>query len=70
VAAREPVLVLGQHAILTLISLYVIYWVISHISPWMFLNGIWDAGSSLSECREIRDATFGEGGQRRPAGPS
>jgi general L-amino acid transport system permease protein len=24
------------------------------------LNGIWDAGS-LSECREIRDATYGEG---------
>jgi general L-amino acid transport system permease protein len=63
---RENLFSSWVNAILTLISLYVIYWVISHISFWMF-NGIWEA-SSLSECREIRDATFGEGGQRRLLG--
>jgi general L-amino acid transport system permease protein len=56
---RENLFSSWINAILTMISLYVIYWVISHISFWMF-NGIWDA-SSLSECREIRDATYGEG---------
>jgi general L-amino acid transport system permease protein len=56
---RENLFSSWGNAILTLISLYAIYWVISHISFWMF-NGIWQA-SSLSECREIRDATFGEG---------
>jgi general L-amino acid transport system permease protein len=56
---RENLFSSWVNAILTIVSLYVIYWVISHISGWM-LNGIWDAGS-LSECREIRDATYGEG---------
>ncbi|KJZ19061.1 amino acid ABC transporter permease [Loktanella sp. S4079] len=45
--------------ILTLISLWVVYWVVSHVGPWL-INGIWDA-DSLSECREIRNATMGEG---------
>ena len=43
--------------ILTVVSIYVVYWIISHIAPWA-LGGIWNAGS-LSECREIRDATVG-----------
>ncbi|MBD3677188.1 MAG: amino acid ABC transporter permease [Rhodobacteraceae bacterium] len=43
--------------ILTILSIFVIYSVLSHIVPW-FYNSIWNAGS-LSECREIRDATIG-----------
>jgi general L-amino acid transport system permease protein len=43
--------------LLTVVSLYVIWWALSHVLPWM-LNGIWRAGS-LNECREIRDATLG-----------
>jgi general L-amino acid transport system permease protein len=43
--------------LLTVISLYVIWWSLSHVVPWAVF-GIWDAGS-LNECREIRDARFG-----------
>jgi general L-amino acid transport system permease protein len=43
--------------LLTVVSLYVIWWSLSHVLPWAF-NGIWDAGS-LSECRQIRDERFG-----------
>jgi general L-amino acid transport system permease protein len=43
------------NSILTIVSLYVIYWVLAHILPWS-LGGIWNA-ESLSECREIRDAS-------------
>ncbi|NBQ26681.1 MAG: amino acid ABC transporter permease [Rhodobacteraceae bacterium] len=45
------------NSILTILSLFVIWTVLSHVVPWIF-NGIWDAGS-LKECREIRDATLG-----------
>ena len=54
---RENLFSSPLNAILTLLSLYVIYWVFSHVGPWL-MGGIWDAGS-LSECREIRDATVG-----------
>tara|TARA_R110002167_G_scaffold100794_1_gene262703 strand:+ start:14053 stop:15321 length:1269 start_codon:yes stop_codon:yes gene_type:complete len=54
---RENLFPTPLNAILTLLSLYVIYYVISHIVPWTF-GGIWDA-NSLTECREIRDATVG-----------
>ncbi|WP_373355673.1 amino acid ABC transporter permease [Pseudoroseicyclus sp. CXY001] len=47
------------NAILTVLALAAIYWILSHILPWIF-RGIWDAGS-LNECREIRNATYGEG---------
>lgn len=43
------------NSILTIVSLYVIYWVLAHILPWS-LGGIWNA-ESLTECREIRDAS-------------
>ncbi|MFT6452458.1 MAG: general L-amino acid transport system permease protein [Halocynthiibacter sp.] len=52
--ARENLFSGWFNTILTLISLYVIYYVFSHIGPW-FLNSIWHA-DSLTECREIRDA--------------
>lgn len=45
--------------VLTLASLWVIWWIVGHIGPWLY-NGIWDA-TSLTNCREIRDATLGEG---------
>ncbi|MBB5720774.1 general L-amino acid transport system permease protein [Loktanella ponticola] len=54
---RENLFSSVTNALLTLISIYVVYYVISHIGPWM-VGGIWDAGS-LAECREIRNATLG-----------
>jgi len=55
---RENLFSSPLNVILTLLSLYVVYWIVAHIGPWL-ANGIWDAGS-LSECREIRNATLGE----------
>jgi general L-amino acid transport system permease protein len=55
---RENLFSSPLNTVLTLLSLYVVYWIVSHIGPWL-LNGIWDAGS-LAECREIRNATLGE----------
>lgn len=54
---RENLFSSPLNAILTIVSVFVIYYVLSGILPWM-VNGIWDAGS-LSECREIRDARGG-----------
>ncbi|WP_339770213.1 amino acid ABC transporter permease [uncultured Pseudosulfitobacter sp.] len=48
---RENLFATPANAILTLVSLYVIYLVLSGVLPWL-LNGVWNAGS-LSECREI-----------------
>jgi general L-amino acid transport system permease protein len=47
------------NSILTLVSLYVVYWVISSALPW-FLHGVWTA-SSLTECRQIIEANYGPG---------
>jgi general L-amino acid transport system permease protein len=52
---RENLFSSPMNAILTIISIYVVYTVLSHIGPWL-VNGIWNAGS-LSECREIIAAT-------------
>ncbi|MBF9028830.1 ABC transporter permease subunit [Rhodobacterales bacterium HKCCE3408] len=49
------------NTILTILSIFVVYWVLAHILPWM-LGGIWTA-DSLTECREIRDQLYGEGGR-------
>jgi len=54
---RENLMSSWLNGILTLLSIYVIYFAISHTLPW-FLNGIWSAGS-LSECRAIRDELMG-----------
>jgi general L-amino acid transport system permease protein len=51
---QENLLSTKLNAILTMLSLVVIWWLLSSILPWT-LNGIWNA-SSLAECREIRDA--------------
>ena len=56
---RENLFSSIPNALMTIVSLYVIYVVLAAILPWM-INGIWDAGS-LNECREIRDARGGSG---------
>lgn len=56
---RENLFSSIPNALMTLVSLYVIYYVLAGISPWA-LGGIWDA-NSLTECREIRDELYGEG---------
>ncbi|MFA3920433.1 amino acid ABC transporter permease [Ruegeria hyattellae] len=45
------------NSVLTLISLYAIYYVLSGILPWVF-QSVWNA-NSLTECREIMMATWG-----------
>ncbi|MCG3268167.1 amino acid ABC transporter permease [Yoonia sp. I 8.24] len=52
---RENLFSSPMNAILTILSLYVVYVVVSHVGPWL-VNGIWDA-DSLTECREIIAAT-------------
>ncbi|WP_375255226.1 amino acid ABC transporter permease [Yoonia sp.] len=54
---REKLFATIPNAILTLVSLYVIFSVLSGVLPWIF-NGVWNAGS-LSECREILQGTSG-----------
>jgi len=56
---RENLFSSWLNTILTLVSLYIVYWVLSHVTGWLVL-GIWDA-DSLSECRTIRDELYGEG---------
>lgn len=48
---RENLFSSVLNSVLTLLSLFVIYWVVSKVGP-LFWNSIWDAGS-LTECREI-----------------
>lgn len=45
------------NSILTLLSLFAIYWVVAHLWPWLS-HTVWSA-DSLTECREIRDASWG-----------
>ncbi|MEM9249567.1 MAG: amino acid ABC transporter permease, partial [Pseudomonadota bacterium] len=45
------------NGILTILSIYAIYWILASSLPWM-LNGVWNAGS-LAECREILAGTSG-----------
>lgn len=45
------------NSILTLVSLYAIYYVLSGVLPWTF-QSVWNA-NSLNECREIMNATWG-----------
>ncbi|SMO90581.1 amino acid ABC transporter permease [Ruegeria faecimaris] len=46
------------NSILTLVSLYAIYYVLSGVLPWTF-QSVWNA-NSLTECREIMMATWGD----------
>jgi general L-amino acid transport system permease protein len=56
---RENLFSSWLNAILTILSVWFVWTVVSHLFPW-FYNSIW-SGGSLNECREIRDATLGEG---------
>ena len=48
---RENLFSSVLNGLLTIFSIYVIFWLLSSTLPWI-LNGVWNA-SSLSECREI-----------------
>jgi general L-amino acid transport system permease protein len=54
---RENLFATPANALLTLVSLYVVYLVLGVVLPWM-LNGVWTT-SSLSECREVLQGTTG-----------
>ncbi len=45
------------NSLLTVLSLYFVFWLLSHVGPW-FANSVWNAGS-LAECREILAGTEG-----------
>ncbi|MEO0624309.1 MAG: amino acid ABC transporter permease [Pseudomonadota bacterium] len=45
---------------LTLLSLAFLLWVVPGLLNWVFLHSVWNA-SSLDECRQIMDESFGEG---------
>jgi general L-amino acid transport system permease protein len=51
---RENLFSSWLNAALTVGSVLAVFWIAAHIFPWMW-NGVWSA-SSLTECREIRDA--------------
>jgi general L-amino acid transport system permease protein len=57
--ARENLFSSWFNAILTLAAFYVVWLLVSHIYPW-FRHAVWNAGS-LQECRQIIQATWGEG---------
>jgi general L-amino acid transport system permease protein len=58
---RENLFSSPLNGFLTLISLYVVYWIIASSLPW-FLNGVWTA-NSLGECRQIIEADAGPGAE-------
>jgi general L-amino acid transport system permease protein len=56
---RENLFSSWLNAILTVLSIWAVWWVASHVLPWAIF-GIWNA-SSLNECRAIRDELYGPG---------
>ncbi|ARO15516.1 general L-amino acid transport system permease protein [Ketogulonicigenium robustum] len=56
---RENLLSSWLNVILTVLSLWLVYYVVSHVAPWL-LRGIWQA-DSLAQCRQIRDEMYGAG---------
>ncbi|RBI84364.1 amino acid ABC transporter permease [Rhodosalinus halophilus] len=54
---RENLFSSVGNTLLTLVSLWAIWWVLSATMPWIF-NGVWNA-DSLRECREILDGATG-----------
>ena len=51
---RENLFSNALNSILTVSSLFLIYWVLSQVLPWM-IQGVWEA-NSLNECRKIRQS--------------
>ena len=72
--ARENLFSGWFNSILTIVSLFLIYYVLSGLLGWTFLS-VWNA-NSLNECREIMNATWAKpmatpvGGSSRSAGCS
>ncbi len=56
---RANLLSTWGNIVLTLLAVYVVYLILATIGPWL-LRSVWTAGS-LQECREIIEATWGEG---------
>ncbi|MBN2631022.1 MAG: amino acid ABC transporter permease [Rhodobacteraceae bacterium] len=56
---RENLFSSPLNVILTVLGIGAVVYLVSHIAPWM-LRGVWNAGS-LSECRQIIEARYGEG---------
>lgn len=56
---RENLFSSWLNGILTVLSLFFVWFVLSHIGPWL-LRAVWDAGS-LTECRAIIAERHGEG---------
>ena len=57
--ARENLFAGPLNSLLTLASLALIAWILPQFAEWALLHSVWNAGS-LSECREIVDAAFGD----------
>ena len=51
---RENLFSNTLNSILTILSFFLIYWLLAQILPWM-TQGVWEAGS-LNECRKIRES--------------
>lgn len=54
---RENLFLGWFNSILTVVSLFTVYYLLSHLVPW-FWYSIWTAGS-LTECREMRNQLYG-----------
>ena len=54
---RENLFASPANSALTIIALFVIWFVLKSTMPWIF-NGVWNTGS-LAECREVLDGTSG-----------
>jgi general L-amino acid transport system permease protein len=48
---RENLFSTWLNAILTIVSLYVVYWMLNHVTGWAVF-GIWDAGSPVGMPRD------------------
>src|SRR5687768_12610945 len=57
--ARENLFSSWLNAILTILSIYAVWTLVSHVYPW-FAHAVWNAGS-LAECRQIIAERWGEG---------
>ncbi len=56
---RENLFSSPLNTFLTLASIYVVYFIVTLIGPWL-MRSVWDA-NSLQECRQIAGAKYGEG---------